>query len=410
MATRSVWAIGVLSFCLLTAHGARAANQDAVLQKVTALNRTAVAAFGELNFAKMRKDLEQAAQAGKDVLGTHKMMARTYLNLGVLWAAGYNNRGKAVGFFARALKINPDIAVTGPMVSPNVTAAFEAARAPAAETAPQEAQAPSAAPEPQESEKPVTKVSAAARKQADQARVEIGNLQAELNQIKQQLRQTQQENTENQRLLADANRRLTRQSETRERLETQAQEMQRFVADAKDRLQQIDRERSAKDRQVADALAREKTEREAREKFERNMTDLQARDKERKATLDKEKVDREKLAAGPDVPARIPEPLFCALPDEAQAGTDLYVHCVTQPGIKAKEIAFYYRPSGVSVFSAIVMDPSKKGWSTAVIPGRKISGKTLQYYTEARDAHQSVAATTGKASSPNILVVRPAQK
>ena len=118
-------------------------------------------------------------------------------------------------------------------------------------------------------------------------------------------------------------------------------------------------------------------------------------------------MDREKLAAGPDLPGHISEQIYCALPDEVQSGTDLFVHCTAQPSIKAKEIALYYRPSGVAHYNSLVMERSKKGWYTAMIPATQVMGKLMQYYVEARDGRDAVTASNGKAQSPNILTLRP---
>jgi hypothetical protein len=79
---------------------------------------------------------------------------------------------------------------------------------------------------------------------------------------------------------------------------------------------------------------------------------------------------------------------------------------VPQPGVGAKVIALYYRPSGAVVYNAVTMERSKKGWYVALIPGSKISGKLLQYYVEARDGREKLAASNGKASSPNIATVK----
>jgi hypothetical protein len=57
-------------------------------------------------------------------------------------------------------------------------------------------------------------------------------------------------------------------------------------------------------------------------------------------------------------------------------------------------------------FNAILMDPSKKGWFMAMIPGSRITGKFLHYYIEARDARQEVAASNGKPTSPNVMPIR----
>jgi hypothetical protein len=69
-------------------------------------------------------------------------------------------------------------------------------------------------------------------------------------------------------------------------------------------------------------------------------------------------------------------------------------------------VTFYYRPSGVAQYNALIMERSKKGWFTAVIPSNRITGKALQYYAEARDGREEVFANNGKGNSPNTLMVR----
>jgi hypothetical protein len=178
------------------------------------------------------------------------------------------------------------------------------------------------------------------------------------------------------------------------------------LADAKAQIQQLTKEKAEKDKALADTGAREAKERAAKEKLEKDRQAAEAKEKERKAAEEAERQSREKLAAGPDMPGHISEPVHCAIPDEAPAGSDLYVHCVAQPNLKAKAIALYFRSGGGLVYNAIAMEPSKKGWHAAMIPGGKISGKALQYYVEARDGGGKVAASNGKATSPNILPLK----
>jgi len=94
------------------------------------------------------------------------------------------------------------------------------------------------------------------------------------------------------------------------------------------------------------------------------------------------------------------------LPDEVPAGEDLYVHCVPQPGVGAKLLAFYYRSGGSAIYNAVMLERSRKGWYVATIPGGRVSGKLLHYYVEARDAKEKIAATNGKANSPNVVTIR----
>ena len=174
----------------------------------------------------------------------------------------------------------------------------------------------------------------------------------------------------------------------------------------KQQLQQAQKDKAEKDKLIAAGNDREKKERDAKEKLEREKQASDAREKERRAQEESARLDREKLAAGPDLPGHIAEAIYCALPDEVQSGKDLFVHCAAGPNVKAKEIAIYYRPSGVAHYNSLLMEHSKKGWYTTVIPAGRVMGKSLQYYVEARDSRDSVAGTNGKAQSPNILTLR----
>ena len=194
----------------------------------------------------------------------------------------------------------------------------------------------------------------------------------------------------------------------KDKLQAEKADKEKQLADAKGTIQQLQKEKADKEKQLADVGAREKKEKEAKEKLEKEKLAAEAKEKERKAQEEAERVEREKLAAGPDVPAHFSQPIYCAVPDEAEAGSDLFVHCVAQPSLKAKEIAFYYRPSGGVHYNSVALDRSKKGWQAAVIPGEKITGKLLQYYVEARTDQGKVAAANGKANSPNILTLKAA--
>src|SRR3954454_17918794 len=78
---------GVVAFLSVAfaAAGAGAADKEAVTEKVTVLNRAAVAAYGEGDFKKTKSKLLEAVAVGKDALAGQPMLARTYLHLGVLY-------------------------------------------------------------------------------------------------------------------------------------------------------------------------------------------------------------------------------------------------------------------------------------------------------------------------------------
>jgi hypothetical protein len=154
------------------------------------------------------------------------------------------------------------------------------------------------------------------------------------------------------------------------------------------------------EKQLVEVKEREKKERAGREQRE-------AQERERQARSDQEKVAREKLQEGPDLPASIPQPIYCPTQDEGAAGVDIFIHCAPQSQIKAKELALYYRPSGALHFNSLLMERSRKGWYVATIPGARVTGRMLQYYVEARGPKGDVAAVNGKPTSPNVMMIRP---
>ena len=194
---------------------------------------------------------------------------------------------------------------------------------------------------------------------------------------------------------------------------TRIQQLEKQLGDARAHGQQLERERAdlerqrgEKDKQVADLRAQESKEREALEKVTRDKqaAEAQARDAENKRKLERDQ--RERLFAGPDMPSHLREALTCSVPDEAPLRTDLFVHCVARPNVKARSIVFYYR-AGSAHYYSVPMERTSRGWYAAIVPGVRVVGKVLQYYAEALDGREAVVANNGKENSPNILSLRP---
>ena len=199
-----------------------------------------------------------------------------------------------------------------------------------------------------------------------------------------------------------------KERDAKEQLQKEKPERERQLTEAKAKIQQLEKEKADRDKQIAALSASDKKERETREKLEKTMADVAARERERHKKEQEERQEREKLAEGGELPGHIREPVMCDLPDDVPAGEDLYVHCVPQPGVGAKLLAFYYRSGGSALYNAVMLERSRKGWYVATIPGSRVSGRLLHYYVEARDAKEKVAASNGKATSPNVVTVRPA--
>ncbi len=248
----------------------------------------------------------------------------------------------------------------------------------------------------------------------------------------QQVQQLEKEKVEKEKQLSAGEQREKKERDANEKLEREKMDRDRALADLKlksqqnesdikahaqqvenelkQRVAQLEREKAEKEKQLAATQQREQQEREAKEKLQRERQVADARDQERKGWEERARAERDKLEALPPVPSRIPEPVHCAIPEDVQGGADLFVNCVTQPGVRAKNIVFYYRPANAVIYNSVVMDPTRKGWSRAVITANKLNGKLLQYYVEARNDKDSVAASNGKASSPNIVTITPARR
>src|SRR5688572_9807626 len=123
------FAIRVAAVSALMALAPAARADQAVLQKMIELNRQALTSFAAKDFEAAKSALMDAVVMGKEAgLGNDKMMARTYVHLGVVHVDGLKDRAKGIKFMALALRIRPDIPMTPSLATPTVTAAFEEAR------------------------------------------------------------------------------------------------------------------------------------------------------------------------------------------------------------------------------------------------------------------------------------------
>src|SRR6266700_3792653 len=116
---------GSLCLALLAPpRAARAADQEALVKQITALDDAATASYSDGDFDKMKKQLLKAVSLGKGSLASHPIMARVYLHIGVLYVDGMDKRDQGVKYFTKALKIRPDIEVRSNMATKTVMSAF----------------------------------------------------------------------------------------------------------------------------------------------------------------------------------------------------------------------------------------------------------------------------------------------
>jgi hypothetical protein len=117
----------------LVAAAAGAARAEAVdddpVAKITQLNRDAIAAYQAKKFEDARKLLKQALDvAGESGLDKHPIKARTHVHMGIVIINGFKQRDVGVKQFKKALEIQPDIALTKGLVTPDLQAAFDEAK------------------------------------------------------------------------------------------------------------------------------------------------------------------------------------------------------------------------------------------------------------------------------------------
>ncbi|HVR61032.1 MAG TPA: hypothetical protein VMU50_03990 [Polyangia bacterium] len=394
---------GGLLLLVTAASVGRAADQKAVVDQIKAHNQAATAAYGGSRWDEMKKEAEAAISLANDNnLAGHAALAQAYVLLGVAEVEA-KHRDAGVSAFVKALGVSAAAEVPSKMNKKAVKAAFTKAEDQDATATKQ------ATPEPKKPEKTADKADSKDKeKQAagdsDKAAKELAAKEAKET---KEAKEAKENEKGKEKELAAARAAEKKEHEAKETLEKSKADADKQIAELKARVQQLEKDVADRDHQLATLRDDDKKEHEAKEKLEKERQEADARDKERKSREAKESTEREKLADGPDLPKTIPEPVHCTVPDEAPAGADLFVHCAAQPSVGAKLIVFYYRPAGVVPYNAILMEPTKKGWFVAQIPGRRISGKFVHYYAEARDARQEVAATSGKPSSPNVLTVLP---
>ncbi len=97
--------------------------------RVTQLNREALAAIDKREFEKAREILKKALElCGTAGLDRHPVAARTHVHMGVVIIAGFKNRELGEKQFSQALAIEPAIAMTPALVTPEISEAFDEAK------------------------------------------------------------------------------------------------------------------------------------------------------------------------------------------------------------------------------------------------------------------------------------------
>lgn len=419
--------VGLVVASVVGAGTAGAADPKAA-EKIAALNLAAVAAHKSGNHEGAKTKLLEAVVLGKENgLGSDGAMARTYLHLGVVHAEGLKDAEKAVRYFGLALKVQPHIGVDATLNTKAVTVAMDKARAAdttapkgsseAAETAKSDlaeversiGKAPRAGKKAPAAAKPVEEVAkpAEAPKAPDAAKPAEAAKAAEAPRPVEAAKTAEAPKSEPVKPAAsDAEKeKLLKEKGELEKQLAAARDGEKKEREAREKLQ---KEKAELEKQLAAVKDSGNKDREARAKLEQEKQVAAAKEQERRNQEEKARQEKAKLADGPELPAELPQPVFCPGLDERPAAADLYVHCAPQPKLQAKALALHYRFPGALDYTALPMESNRKGWFLAVIPAGKVAGKTLQYYVEARSADGKPVAANGKPKSPNIMMLLPA--
>jgi hypothetical protein len=95
--------------------------------------------------------------------------------------------------------------------------------------------------------------------------------------------------------------------------------------------------------------------------------------------------------------------------DEGMEGKAIRPRARVGDDLGAKRVVLYFRGHGAADFDQVVME-GRDGAYAGVIPGDKVTGRSLQYYIEAQDEEGKKIASAGTAASPNVIVIKPADR
>jgi len=120
----------VVGVALLLRQPAAVAQPADPTDKITQLNRDALAAVDKREFEKARELLKRALDLCKSAgLENHPAAARTHVHMGVVIIQGFKNPELGKKQFAKAMAIDPNITITKSLSTPDLEEAFQEAKA-----------------------------------------------------------------------------------------------------------------------------------------------------------------------------------------------------------------------------------------------------------------------------------------
>jgi hypothetical protein len=123
-----------------------------------------------------------------------------------------------------------------------------------------------------------------------------------------------------------------------------------------------------------------------------------------KRTAAKSRYGSDEEEGEPDLPVHI-QALDCPNADETIVDKPVTVRCAVSPSLPVASVVLKYRMPGKEEFSEVEMTKTPKGWFQGKIPKKAVSGKSLQFYFEGKNASGKTIVANGAETSPNIMLI-----
>jgi hypothetical protein len=105
-----------------------------------------------------------------------------------------------------------------------------------------------------------------------------------------------------------------------------------------------------------------------------------------------------------DLPVKI-QALDCPNEDEAILDKAATLRCAVAPNLPVAKVFLMYQEPGKEEYTEAEMTKSPKGWWVGKIPKKAVTGKSVKYYFEGRNAAGKPVVRNGEQSSPNFLLL-----
>jgi hypothetical protein len=107
----------------------------------------------------------------------------------------------------------------------------------------------------------------------------------------------------------------------------------------------------------------------------------------------------------PDLPAKVGA-LDCPTPDYAPPDKSITLRCAVAANLPVARVFLLFREPKKEDFTAVEMQKTPKGWLQGKLPKKVVTGKSVQFYFEGRNAAGKPVVSNGRSDSPNLIVLR----